>query len=467
MRQAERLSCLAIPTAPGYKRHSATHPRSAVRNSQRLDWRRVLALVAGVLAGASPAAAAVLNSDQIYRQARPSIVEVRQELKANDGMHTRSTGFLVQNPRRVATNYHAIAKSVFYPEDYRLVVLSGNARRHQVSVVAVDVTNDLAILDISPALDATPLAINPAVPAKGKKGYSIGNSGGFGHSIVEGTLNGEAEQAGLPMIHFSGAINHGMSGGPTLDGTGAVVGINTAIVNDRQLTSFLAPARYLNALIGQAPSTGPPSLDRLKQDMARQFRAYGQQQVRAALQPRPQTGRLGPFTILGQLHPEKECGGDRDDKVGDRFKIYRQSCESAYAAFVLDELSVGLIAVGHYWLHGPGFRPIQMARVQEHKLRELANLEEAPNRELGPWQCRQARLRVADDLPVDLHACRRTLKNLPGLHDYRFRATLLVPGDDALVAAMGAHGFDEANARLLLRALLDALRYRPLAGSGP
>ena len=43
-------------------------------------------------------------------------------------------------------------------------------------------------------------------------------------TVVEGTFNGLAAQSMAGHLHFSGAINAGMSGGPTVDATGAVVG---------------------------------------------------------------------------------------------------------------------------------------------------------------------------------------------------------------------------------------------------
>ena len=49
---------------------------------------------------------------------------------------------------------------------------------------------------------------------KGERLYSMGNPLDLGFTIVEGTYNGPVERSYNERIHFSGAINPGMSGGP-------------------------------------------------------------------------------------------------------------------------------------------------------------------------------------------------------------------------------------------------------------
>ena len=60
--------------------------------------------------------------------------------------------------------------------------------------------------------------------AHGARLYSIGNPHDLGISIVEGTHNGLLRHTLYPRIHFTGPINPGMSGGPTITPEGAVVG---------------------------------------------------------------------------------------------------------------------------------------------------------------------------------------------------------------------------------------------------
>ena len=55
----------------------------------------------------------------------------------------------------------------------------------------------------------------------------MGNPHDLGMSIVEGTYNGLLEKSLYRKIHFSGALNGGMSGGPALSrSSGKLVGLN-------------------------------------------------------------------------------------------------------------------------------------------------------------------------------------------------------------------------------------------------
>ena len=55
--------------------------------------------------------------------------------------------------------------------------------------------------------------------------YSLGNPHDLGLIVVPGTYNGLQKHSFYPRIHFTGAVNAGMSGGPTVDAAGKVVGV--------------------------------------------------------------------------------------------------------------------------------------------------------------------------------------------------------------------------------------------------
>ena len=94
--------------------------------------------------------------------------------------------------------------------------------------------------------------------------WAIRSSSDF--TIVEGTYNGLVEHSYTDRIHFTGALNPGMSGGPAVTAGGAVVGVNVATRRGGQLISFLVPARFAEALLGGFASqrclTGLPRRDR-------------------------------------------------------------------------------------------------------------------------------------------------------------------------------------------------------------
>ena len=78
--------------------------------------------------------------------------------------------------------------------------------------------------------------------AQGERIYSLGNPLDVGFAVIEGTYNGLVERSFYPTIFFAGSLNPGVSGGPTLDGQGAVIGVNVAARRDGEQVSFLVPA---------------------------------------------------------------------------------------------------------------------------------------------------------------------------------------------------------------------------------
>ena len=113
--------------------------------------------------------------------------------------------------------------------------------------MAIDVANDLALVRVDhhdqPFFEFDERAVHGELP-KGERLYSMGNPLDLGFTIVEGTYNGLVDRSYNERVHFSGALNPGMSGGPTVTAEGLVVGINVAKRMGGELVSFLVPARF-------------------------------------------------------------------------------------------------------------------------------------------------------------------------------------------------------------------------------
>ena len=78
-----------------------------------------------------------------------------------------------------------------------------------------------------PFFDFDPRALAGKLP-KGERLFAMGNPLDLGFTIVEGTYNGLVDYSYNERIHFSGALNPGMSGGPTVTADGRIAGINVA-----------------------------------------------------------------------------------------------------------------------------------------------------------------------------------------------------------------------------------------------
>lgn len=160
------------------------------------------------------------------------------------------SGFVIDEDRRILTSYHVVRlalapRSVEARPGARVTVrLPGMTESFPVRVVGANALYDLALLEFEDpgalpeeVRSVAPLALGDSdaiVP--GQKAIAIGSPFGFESTVTVGTVSGLARrlvdvaEADLPFIQTDTAINPGSSGGPLLDSSGAVIGINTAIL---------------------------------------------------------------------------------------------------------------------------------------------------------------------------------------------------------------------------------------------
>src|SRR6266705_5998493 len=178
----------------------------------------------------------------LYEKTRDSVAQIRVLLGESDSHAATGTGFVVGGGL-ILTNYHVVSDKALEPDTYRLEFVLPGGRRGPLQIVAVDVLHDLAVVKGNTG-DIRALALREASLQKGDKGFSLGYPLSQGLSVVEGTYNGRSEEQYYETIHFTGAINSGMSGGPVVDVSGRVFGVNVATRRRGQLVSFLVPAKF-------------------------------------------------------------------------------------------------------------------------------------------------------------------------------------------------------------------------------
>jgi serine protease Do len=160
------------------------------------------------------------------------------------------SGFVIDEGHRILTNYHVVRlalapRSVEARPGARITVrLPGMRESFPVRVVGANALYDLALLEFED-VDALPDEVRGVAPlalgdsdaiVPGQKAIAIGSPFGFESTVTVGTVSGLARrlvdvaEADLPFIQTDTAINPGSSGGPLLDSSGEVIGINTAIL---------------------------------------------------------------------------------------------------------------------------------------------------------------------------------------------------------------------------------------------
>jgi len=192
------------------------------------------------------------TAERVYEMAKPRILQIRTLLQAAGRQSSIGSGFLVSAEGLAITNYHVVSQLALDPRTYRLEYLAPDGAKGPLQLLSIDVANDLAVVRVDraglPFFDFDPRALAGQLP-KGERIYAMGNPLDLGFTIIEGTYNGLVDRSYDERIHFSGAINPGMSGGPVTAADGRIVGVNVAKRLDGEQVGFLVPARHAAALI--------------------------------------------------------------------------------------------------------------------------------------------------------------------------------------------------------------------------
>ncbi len=174
------------------------------------------------------------------------------------------TGFIIESDGLILTNNHVVRdKSIKY------TVLTSNDQKFAVTKIDRDPSNDFAILRID-AKDLATLKLGDSDSIKvGQKVVAIGNAlGRFTNTITVGVISGigrginAASESGLlsatidNVIQTDAALNPGNSGGPLLDLSGNVVGINFAVSASAENIGFVIPINTIKPILASYKAEG-------------------------------------------------------------------------------------------------------------------------------------------------------------------------------------------------------------------
>jgi S1-C subfamily serine protease len=200
----------------------------------------VLSATAPIAAVAQPASAfsgASVQASTVAAKVDPAVVDINTVFQTASGSGTAAgTGIILTSTGEVLTNNHVVEGATSIT-----VQIAGRAGTYTASVLGVDPTADVALIQINGVsrLPTATLADSSTIQA-GESVVAIGNAGGVGGapSVTQGTIvalgqtitatvGATAEQL-TGMIQSDATIAPGDSGGPLVNSAGQVVGMITA-----------------------------------------------------------------------------------------------------------------------------------------------------------------------------------------------------------------------------------------------
>jgi len=216
--------------------------------TSRTDWgqRRILRPLSSaggqIWSGPDVARSAGLSSDElnnidIYKTAHLATVSVTSTVYRRTlflevyPTKDQGSGFMISADGKILTNSHVVANE-------RQLEVTVDQTHYKATLLSRDESNDLALIQITPKKKLPWLRLGDSDGLQvGQKVLAIGNPFGLNGTLTTGvvsslgrSIRGENDQELQGLIQTDAAINFGNSGGPLLDSSGDVIGINTAIL---------------------------------------------------------------------------------------------------------------------------------------------------------------------------------------------------------------------------------------------
>ncbi len=192
----------------------------------------------------------------VVERAGPATVSL--EIGGNRMGGGAGSGFIVTPDGYVMTNSHVVHHAK------KIRVRSAEGETAEARVIGDDPATDLAVVHVdpaslSPSAPLAYLAIDGSLsPRVGQLAVAIGNPLGFESTVSTGvisalgrSLRGKENRLIDGVIQHTAPLNPGNSGGPLLDGTGRVLGVNTAIIARSQGIGFAIAVETAAWVLGE------------------------------------------------------------------------------------------------------------------------------------------------------------------------------------------------------------------------
>jgi serine protease Do len=413
-----------------------------------------IAAVAGPVASQTrtPVESSATDSARsILDRARPAVIQVNGFVSTNTAPNFHGTGFAAAPGGYFVTNYHVVAEHVQEPSKFRLEYKTPDGKTGALKVLAVDVRNDLAIAfaaDHAPE----PLTFADGKAGKGERAYSIGYPLDVGLTITEGVSNGQVDGQFVPRIHYSGALNGGMSGGPAMNSAGEVLGVNVSHYRFQQSISFFVPAENARSLVIatlEAKADGK-SLDKAIVAQARSHASA----LLAGLGTGVATEVTSGYTLPGKLAPFVDCNANASPSATAPVQAVRVMCSAKAQIYLGQSLTTGNFAYAHTVLTSAKLDAWRFA----HRLSAGGGGFVVPGnrRHVGPLAC-ESKVVALKGFDADVSICTRAYRKLTGLYDFSVRVTSVSGASHGFTSSLDMNGMEFDAGMIFIRHFVDAM----------
>jgi putative serine protease PepD len=204
-----------------------------------------------------------LTAAQIYAQAAPGVVDITVTTIVSDpfgrsqSAEAEGSGFVIDKNGNIVTSAHVVSDAD------SITVKFKDGTKANATLVGTDASTDLAVIHVSVAASKLkPLTLADSTTVKvGDAVVAIGSPYGYPESMTAGIVSALGRTIEAPngaairkAIQTDAAINSGNSGGPLIDLSGEVIGLNAQIASGsggNDGVGFAIPSNTVKAVVTQ------------------------------------------------------------------------------------------------------------------------------------------------------------------------------------------------------------------------
>ena len=169
----------------------------------------------------------------------------------------QGSGFIIGSEGIILTNAHVVESAK------KIIVKLSDKREFEARVVGKDLPTDIALLQIAVSETLPTIGLGDSDQVEvGEWVMAVGNPFGLENSVSSGIVSGKGCHIGEAydrLIQTDAPLNPGSSGGPLINLSGQVVGINKALVSETGGSigiSFATPINSVKEILPQLQTTG-------------------------------------------------------------------------------------------------------------------------------------------------------------------------------------------------------------------
>lgn len=401
------------------------------------------------------------DGNKIMDLLRPAVFQIKTSVSATAQKNSYGTGFVVEKSGILATNFHVVANAVTNEDEFFQVYLVDKNQSLEGKIVGIDVIHDLALIKVNRTFEKQ-LSFASDYPKQGESIFSVGLPEDVNMSIITGIYNSLSKNGAInESSHLSAPLNHGMSGGPTVNDKGEVIGVNVSTLYNSQNISFAVPLQYLKNLIQENKKNNYKELshDVLLEIISRQL-TRGQSDLLEELKTAPKAKLDLPGWRIFSPPQTIRCWGNKTTDKKKTVELDSQMCSLQRHIFLEKNISTT-----YYEFSFNSLKNKKRNRFQFYNFLNNSNYNYFEKLEATAWkepQCFQSTIMNVNKIPFRLNGCLSSFKRSYGKGLYRgvFQALSLLQDDEALAFHFKMVGFSKEGIKDALQMQINSISKR-------